>query len=303
MRVFSHTYGKNGGFYGGLNHKGGVWGNILQLRGCLDEWGIDFASSFRKRVGKGNMTLFWEDTWVGEGVVLKERFSRLFRLASRKKLTVEEMGEWRDGCWKWVWEWTREPRGRVIGEMSDLCKLLEEVAISKEEEDRWWWSLSDDGCFSVKALKELADSRLLEKDTRNIKRLWNKLVPRNVCIFIWRLSHGRIPVRKVLDDMGIDLHSVLCPSCQNVVEYIYHCFLWCERVRDVWVKVFSWLGLGDFNVWSTRELISFDGGGKGSKLLVWQAVVWSTLYFIWSSRNVTVFKNKDLCFPYLFGEM
>lgn len=146
---------------------------------------------------------------------------------------------------------------------------------------------------------------LVEVETNSFETLWNKLVLRKVCVFSWRLAHGRLPVRKVLDDMGIDIHSLLCPCCNNVVESIEHCFVWCDKARVIWEKIFRWWRLGQLNVGSIRELLSHNGliGFSCCKKLIWQDVIWSALYIIWTHRNSIVFKPGVAVVPDLFGEI
>jgi hypothetical protein len=38
--------------------------------------------------------LFWRDPWVGEGVVLKDRFERLFLITTEEEVKVLDM------CWE-----------------------------------------------------------------------------------------------------------------------------------------------------------------------------------------------------------
>ncbi|GJS57295.1 ribonuclease H-like domain-containing protein [Tanacetum coccineum] len=45
--------------------------------------------------------------------------------------------------------------------------------------------------------------------------LYSRLGEFKVNIFMWRALKGRLPVREELDKRGIDLDSVLCPSCTN----------------------------------------------------------------------------------------
>lgn len=115
---------------------------------------------------------------------------------------------------------------------------------------------SNDGYFWVKILKELIDKRILGENG-NIETSWNRLVPRKIFVFIWRLSHYRLPIQKVFDDMGIDLHSTLCPCCNDAVETIDHCFIGCVKVKSLWEKIFAWWGLGQYNIGSTKDLIIF----------------------------------------------
>lgn len=59
---------------------GGVSGEIsVKERESYQSVGADFHTITRRRVGMENMTLFWEDEWMGQGA-LKHTFHRLFQL-------------------------------------------------------------------------------------------------------------------------------------------------------------------------------------------------------------------------------
>lgn len=74
------------------DHKvsGGKWGDIVRVSKDIEKTGINFTSSFSKIVGNGYTTRFWEDSWIGDGVILSEKFPRLFRLETHKSVTVGE---------------------------------------------------------------------------------------------------------------------------------------------------------------------------------------------------------------------
>ncbi|GJV18277.1 RNA-directed DNA polymerase, eukaryota, reverse transcriptase zinc-binding domain protein [Tanacetum coccineum] len=98
----------------------------------------------------------------------------------------------------------------------------------------------DDGEYEVKELSRMVEEKILHVDSGGQETLWNKLVPKKVNIFVWRALKERLPVREELDKRGIDLDSVLCPSCNNVVESCAHCLVTCDIARSVWDKNFSW---------------------------------------------------------------
>ena len=169
--------------------------------------------------------------------------------------------------------------------------------------DSWRWVLASDGVFSVKHIRELIDERILRSPAYVEETSWCKLVPRKVNVFIWRLKCGRIPVRSLLDHIGIDLHSTLCPYCENAVETIDHIMITCSFACGVWSKIFMWWNLGCFNGSSISEILSDDGLVSSKLKGVWQAVSWSALYLIWKARNSKVFQSKEMVVDDLFFEI
>ncbi|GKC30595.1 RNA-directed DNA polymerase, eukaryota, reverse transcriptase zinc-binding domain protein [Tanacetum coccineum] len=111
---------------------------------------------------------------------------------------------------------------------------------------------------------------------------------------MWRALKGRLPVREELDKRGIDLDSVLCPSCTNAVESCAHSLVTCDLAMSVWDKIFSWWKTVCVNAFSVSEIFSSFGNGDvpSNIVRVWQAVIWTSGYFIWKERNTRVFGNK-----------
>ncbi|GJW23045.1 RNA-directed DNA polymerase, eukaryota, reverse transcriptase zinc-binding domain protein [Tanacetum coccineum] len=102
-------------------------------------------------------------------------------------------------------------------------------------QDTWNWELDDDGEFSVK----------------------------------------RLPVMVELDKKGIDLHSLLCPACDNACESIDHGIVLCSEVMKVWSLVFGWWHLGNVNAFTAYDMLNHNGGGgmSSKNIALWQAVV------------------------------
>src|SRR4051794_11545699 len=72
------------------------WGDICRLDKGLG-W---FKHMVRKKLGSGNSTKFWLDTWVGD-LPLSTRFPRLFGNSTQQNHLVMEMGETINGVWRW----------------------------------------------------------------------------------------------------------------------------------------------------------------------------------------------------------
>lgn len=92
------------------------------------------------------------------------------------------------------------------------------IIIDQNRKHRWKWKLDPKCEFSVKSLSRWIEQRHVRREVGSTKTKWNTLVPRKVNVFIWALN-GRIPVRNELDKKGINMESVLCPCCENVLEY------------------------------------------------------------------------------------
>jgi hypothetical protein len=63
---------------------------------------------------------------------------------------------------------------------------------------------------------------------------------------------------------------------------------------SVWEKVYRWWKVGDVNAFSIGELFASNGNVDISNhaIRLWQAVRWTSGYYIWKERNMRVFKGK-----------
>ncbi|XP_071688858.1 uncharacterized protein [Rutidosis leptorrhynchoides] len=182
-----------------------------------------------------------------------------------------------------AWDWCRNPRGRALGELSELNALIRNVALNQSKVDSWKWLLSGNGVFSTKKLTDLINGKNLQVGPSNFETIRNNLVPNKVEIFVWRARRRRLAVLSELDKKGIDLHSVLCPICGFQIGG----------------------GLGTFTNLSINEIFmgnsSVQMSNEDRKL--WQAVDWTCGYLIWNNRNLKLFKNKCWSSPVALSDI
>lgn len=168
-----------------------------------------------------------------------------------------DKGSWVNGEWCSNWDWKRCIRGRVCQELDDVVGILQNVVVSNNCRDTWKWLIFDDDKFKVKELSSMIEEEILRMESGGQETLWNKLVPKKVNIFVWRALKGRLPVREELDKRGIDLDSMLCPSCNNEVESCAHCLVTCDLARSVWDKIFSWWKMGELMLFPLMNFSHF----------------------------------------------
>lgn len=139
----------------------------------------------------------------------------------------------------------------------------------------------------------------------DLPTLWSNLFPKIVSIFIWRVRAGSIPVRMQLDQRGVDIPYLLCPTCNDCLESIDHVLLRCRVSSSVWDKVFAWWGLEDQNCVDVNKLPMFKGKKywKKEPKDIWEAVVWSFLYLLWSHRNTILFERKKSSVEVMFSKL
>lgn len=283
-------YGWDGGLREGEQRGLGrrsAWANIIKAGKEIDKMGLQFSGSFGKQVGVGSDIRFWEDHWVGNGS-LKERFKRLFHLEMGKRALVSERGEHIGEDWVWKWSWRR---GREIGELEELQNVIAGQAPKGDVKDRASWGLDPQGGYTVKSLRDILEENRTLVDSNAVVTKWLMSIPKKICIFVWRAKLGRIPSRSVLDKMGIDLDSLLCPRCGKEVESIDHALVKCEDVKNLWSLMGRWWNIDVESASTIQEILEIGNqlGDNTKGLRRWTAMAWSTLYLVWANRNKMVF--------------
>nr|GFB67902.1 RNA-directed DNA polymerase, eukaryota [Tanacetum cinerariifolium] len=117
--------------------------------------------------------------------------------------------------------------------------------------DRWIWSLSGDGEFSVSSVRNLIDDKNL--GTIGSKTQWCKFVMIKVNILSWRVKLNNLPLRLNLSRRGMKLHSILCPSCNMAVESTDHLFFACPMMKNLYKAITRWWDVKVLKVFTYEE--------------------------------------------------
>ncbi|GKC88619.1 RNA-directed DNA polymerase, eukaryota, reverse transcriptase zinc-binding domain protein [Tanacetum coccineum] len=239
-----------------LNNNSDLWVNVIQsIHGV--EGGINIANSKQPEIGNGADSRFWEDTWCGEQP-LKAMFPRIYLLDTDKSCSIASRVRLLD----WSSVLRRNPRGG---------------------------SRDPSSGFSVASVRSLVDSHML--DTVNDSTRWNKNIPIKVNVFLWRLKLNKLPSRVNLDRRGIEIESILCPSCHEDIETINHSFFNYGMAKDLWSLLAKWWEL-DISVCSNiAEWFEwFDSLRVPSKVrLFLEGVTGTLMWSIWNYRNNLIF--------------
>jgi len=101
-----------------------------------------FKPNVRFEVGNGARVLFWQDKWCGEQPV-KFQFPNLFRMASLRVATVQEILSWNGNVHFWDITFTRSPNDWEEESILNLLSLLVDlnVDVHPQAEDKIAWSL------------------------------------------------------------------------------------------------------------------------------------------------------------------
>ena len=111
----------------------------------------------------------------------------------------------------------------------------------------------------------IEESRI-RRDGNEGQTTWLNVVPKKVCIFVWRARLGRLSVRSELDKRGIDLDSIICPRCESEEETIDHALVKCNKVETLWSQVGRWWKIDVDRCCSIEELVN-KGNQQGRNAL------------------------------------
>ncbi|XP_071692610.1 uncharacterized protein [Rutidosis leptorrhynchoides] len=298
VKIIKSIYGREGGLGSSCSSRVGVgyspWKDVIKIGKDLDKYGISLNNSFVRCVGEGRDILFWEDTWAGDQC-FKDKFSRLYRLEENKHVMVNERVSWSNTGASVGWRWIRPPRGRNMGDIAEMVQTINGVVRGENGRDFWKWVFNRDGYYITKVMAEIIDDKVLGGNSYGLETERNKLLPQSIEIFVWRAKRRRLPVRKELDNRGIDLHTVRCPMCDEDVESLDHALVLCKFSFEVWENIHRWWGLTSLASTCVNDIFNgsaFSSMGHHRKIL-WQAVEWVTGYLLWKNRNQKVFHNTS----------
>ncbi|GKB41675.1 RNA-directed DNA polymerase, eukaryota [Tanacetum coccineum] len=226
---------------------------------------------------------FWKETWIGD-IPLCELCPRLFALDSAPNICVAaKMAGPLDTSFR------RSVRGGVEQqEFSDLSSFLNSVVLSTSN-DRWYFSLSSSGEFSVKDTRLAIDDLVLPSHSEPTR--WVKLIPIKINVFMWRARRGCLPTRYNLVQKGVILESTSCPVCFSDEEDVHHLLFRCSLSQEVLHRVCRWWEI-DFQLWRSFSewdewfsSIRLPGSVKGFL----EGVFYVAWWFIWGFRNRSTF--------------
>ncbi|XP_071688137.1 uncharacterized protein [Rutidosis leptorrhynchoides] len=270
-----------------------VWKNIIKVGAELSKIGVNFDSLFEKQIGDGHDVLFWSDLWASD-TPLRLLCPRLYRLENHQAALVFDRVRVSSNGWSFIWDWSREISGRLHGELDTLMSTIKTRVILGSGRSTRKFKGVKSGLYTTKSMVSLIDEKLIPREASPMVTLRNNLIPQKVGIFMWRIQRKRIAVKEELDRRGIDLDSLLCPLCNDVVESVDHAIYSCKLAQEIWVGIHKWWDLPLPSGSNLEDLIKggLSIGLNTSQRKSWQAIVWVTCYYIWKNRNQKIFRNE-----------
>ncbi|KAK2444399.1 hypothetical protein QL285_015427 [Trifolium repens] len=184
---------------------------------------------------------------------------------------------------EWGWSWCSELTSNEEEELQDLQQIIFDVALVGELKDNWRWIPENSGLFSIKSAYSLLLNDRIMQDLNpfvlTALQTGENDIPSKVGVFGWRLLLEKLPTRAALASRGIlsNIRDLPCVFCFKEVEDCPHLFFKCHFMKQIWYKVFSWMGCAfshfdegwhHFN--SFGDIVKSKRGSK-VKHLIWLA--------------------------------
>ncbi|GJZ72934.1 RNA-directed DNA polymerase, eukaryota, reverse transcriptase zinc-binding domain protein [Tanacetum coccineum] len=288
-RVIKAIYGDSGGLERNtFATYTSCWSNIVKEVTSLDEKGLNLCNAICFKLGNGEKARFWEDRWL-DGMLFKTLFPRLYALELCKDCTVAS----KICDYTFDSSFRRPPRGGVEQEQfMALLSLVKDIQLVPME-DRWSWSLSSSGEFSVSSVRRLIDDKTLPDATQ--KTRWVRLVPIKINVHAWKVKSNSLPTRFNISRRGILIDSLKCGTCDMGVETVNHLFFSCTLVRNLVDLIVRWWNVtrvdidsySDWVLWIQNLRLPI----KNKRML--EGVFYIMWWYVWTFRNKMLFDVKN----------
>lgn len=193
--------------------------------------------NIRYQVCLGEMILFWQDTWVGDGHLASE-FPDLFNCTLEKEAKVKSYSKQSGIRGQLIWcpLFRRNLREHESQFMS-LLNLLRDIQIPVDGEDVRFWKALKSGSFSVTNFYPPLSTRTrIRCHSASIQKF---KAPPGVIAFGWIIFQRRILTLDNLRRRGnVAVNARL--MCLEDKETVDHLLLSRRRAVNIWNSVISW---------------------------------------------------------------
>ncbi|KAJ9568127.1 LOW QUALITY PROTEIN: hypothetical protein OSB04_004093 [Centaurea solstitialis] len=275
------------GWYGcGWPKKSGVWLNIAKAGDTLETLNVSIDDFFTRSV---MVMIFIFGQIGGWGRFLLGLSFQTYLLLNLINLLLYPcaFSHRSDGRARWRWAWLASTDlVQLPTQILALECLLQHVSLN-EGRDLWRWEVILTVNFRCIPYDKSSKDYYVHRHLSNVSGISGYHL---VLIALY----GRIPTRMNLCSRSLPLATSTCPFCELDPETEEHLFYSCSFTKEIWKWLINWCNLNDFQHSSLQQL--FFGlpecTSERKKKCFLEAVVGTTIWFVWKCRNDLVFNRR-----------
>ncbi|KAH1231468.1 Dynamin-2B [Glycine max] len=107
---------------------------------CVDEEGSWFRSGIKWKIGCGSKVKFWQDGWLDGGILLLEKYPRMYSMSEQHQF-IQQLGVTSVGGWEWQLQWRILFREAKIDIVAKFTEDIEGVVVQTNQQDSWCWGV------------------------------------------------------------------------------------------------------------------------------------------------------------------
>ncbi|GLT59681.1 hypothetical protein SLA2020_324880 [Shorea laevis] len=279
------------------NEKGSAWWRGLWKLERVDRLNNGWLKDGCVRtVRDGKETMFWEDVWIG-GESLKEKYPRLFSLATNKRDTIAEVRRDSEGVEEWQWSWRRNLFVWEHNLWQELKGTLSQVQLKQGQEDYWSWRWEKKGEYTTRSAYYQITQSQSAQDIGCINLIWKSTAPLKVAALAWRAFFDRLPTKTNLARRGIIMvrAEIMCSWCSTEEESLDHLFFKCLYSWKIWTYCYTWWNFSLAAQVNVQRHYEQHMGLIQKKELkeAWRMIWLTTIWTVWVWRNQKVFGKEQ----------
>ncbi|KAJ9552677.1 hypothetical protein OSB04_016722 [Centaurea solstitialis] len=239
------------------------------------------------RIGNGDGTNAWEDTWLSCGplsMIIPYRF--IHTMSFSVSTTVKQLIDTFHDGWPDVW-CTRFP-------------ILDQVVLptlSADNRDVVCWDIATGGLFSVQRVYQAYVGTLPTVNWANSVWFSGHIPKHSFCL--WLACLHRLPTQDRIMEWKHDPPDYLCSLCGLQRDSHNHLFFECTFSRQIWLQVMAKINWVDFPCSWNAIVDALSTPDTRPKLLIQKLTLAATVYHVWCERNRRLFDAGVKTVPHL----
>ena len=139
-----------------------------------------------------------------------------------------------------------------------VVELIQKMPIpSCPMEDRWSWTVTNSGCFSVKSAYWLCRDGSPPSNFDIIRgQIWRSKIHEHFKLHLWRIAANVLPTKEVISVCNGNIDGS-CPMCNSALETSLHLFTVCLFTKSLWFQSHWGVRIDLLALGSTSDFVNF----------------------------------------------